>query len=1067
MSTGATPSWKQLNLLSNGTMRSIRSTLVSTRTTLQTVREILNAIQNGVNSISGILSLVRNLETALHRSIYAFLDSIIKDTREFLENLKSTGVYFLDLTSYHLQPPRLPLASRRMPRQWWDTTQASTIDASKNPHFGALQKILNAIGNNSSDQILVDIKQKIESYMYGRSISLNVIELITLASSISNQSIANQIKLYLKALEYKSETYDEFIEVICQSLTDEHDVADSLFTWRALEVSRERTNAQAGETAQEIPSQNTSSIRPEIHSSHWYDMVYRPGAPRFYGDSYMKTMIFGLSVGEITDLIAAIEVLIKIFGESGGFSKNVLDYVQSYSDIVKGFRNNIRPGIDRNRMPLSHSTGRHEPDFYGITANKLLGQLFDVAEQFLRMAESFTLSDKLFIDSITDAVQSVIDKVDTGINRIKQVIQFVEDIIYMIESLMALSQFFMLSVETNEGVADTVNQIRNAKNFMPSIVKDDDIISKFNLDPTPALKMVLNQNRDDQYSLVDNLVSYKSYLQQNALETNVKVEAKKNEYNSLVAKKSVFEIIRDQIIEFESQLAASLYPTNLANFLNYILTRTQLIELYESQYQVLLAVDGNRAWLSNQITNLTNEQTTKDELYTALIADVQAQIEALNPSMIDYSARLADLTAQKSFLQTEKTSQHNMHQDQIDRYTAIKSHVDSFLVFPITNYEDLIPITNKIDDLQDDIDLLISNYDAYMISYSNQRNLYVGQISTDESSITTKQGQISTKQGQIADKTAQLTFLQATDPSNPQIPILIGEIAALNSDITVLNGEIVALQSAIEGLYDDINDLDSVKDSYVASHAKNQIDLYAEQDVYTKWKASETKRLDKYFAQQTFDSEYLTWKTELANYVTSLIEEYIPAFTNSSYTLYVDELRTKHDLKTTYLFVSYSIQNSTVFPVIQLPDSSRVENAIIKLEGEDIYGTGILVGGEISKAEIQKDAFESEYNYYVSQYDKMPSEEALPVLAKEVKEYVDVEQYFDPAKKMYFAGFLVCFGYPNFEDETYINFSSAIGAFETEFQRSGSGAWEEIKNPIEIKDTISDIKYLVKKLGFK
>ena len=95
--------WKQFNLLDGKTVKEIRKVGEKLKKSVDKVNQILQNAQSMANNVQALIQLLKKVEQIVEGDLYAFVDEILKQFEEIINNVKSTGVYALDLISYHVQ----------------------------------------------------------------------------------------------------------------------------------------------------------------------------------------------------------------------------------------------------------------------------------------------------------------------------------------------------------------------------------------------------------------------------------------------------------------------------------------------------------------------------------------------------------------------------------------------------------------------------------------------------------------------------------------------------------------------------------------------------------------------------------------------------------------------------------------------------------------------------------------------------------------------------------------------------------------------------------------------------
>lgn len=97
--------WKTFSLSDWKEARKFRKDILVVKKAINRVNFLLKKGDNLLGVIQSYVSLMKRIESLVNRGLYAFIYVLAEQLQQMVNNARSTGFYFLDLTSYHFQSP--------------------------------------------------------------------------------------------------------------------------------------------------------------------------------------------------------------------------------------------------------------------------------------------------------------------------------------------------------------------------------------------------------------------------------------------------------------------------------------------------------------------------------------------------------------------------------------------------------------------------------------------------------------------------------------------------------------------------------------------------------------------------------------------------------------------------------------------------------------------------------------------------------------------------------------------------------------------------------------------------
>ena len=93
--------WKRFSIMSNPALKKTANEMRKARPYLKKTADALNDVKTVLKGIQSVVQLLKQFEQIVKMGVYAFLNSLVALLQRYINDYKSTGLYFLDLTTYH------------------------------------------------------------------------------------------------------------------------------------------------------------------------------------------------------------------------------------------------------------------------------------------------------------------------------------------------------------------------------------------------------------------------------------------------------------------------------------------------------------------------------------------------------------------------------------------------------------------------------------------------------------------------------------------------------------------------------------------------------------------------------------------------------------------------------------------------------------------------------------------------------------------------------------------------------------------------------------------------------
>lgn len=458
-----------------------KTQLENLKNSLETVKNAIQKIDDILEGARTLIDIIKQIEELLEDVIGGILKQIIKILETLLNNVASSGVYYLDMTNHFRK-------------------QGSSIDGSNN-------KI------PISSYYKEDFLEYLNSYVpdiedRGEAVKKQ-------PTDEEKQDRDNVKKALMKLLPFEQVSYEEWINIVAEAFVDENDVADE----GALNRELNYKNRVLSKMSEEKSFKDFRTWYETVG----YEGIFRGvGAPKWgpgsrstvfvisvnftnllkgadsidtFWDEYLRpTLEFFFDeniVGEISPTSKSKESepqesfldKLKKVDVAGGFSsageaiKNspgaignaVISGAKAVGGGIRSGINSLEEKIKKEKAVIEYnnryqriSPPPQEPNFYGSNLETLIAADFwKESRSFLQICRNLTEKSS---DSWSDAFEDMLNEIQIRVNKIKRFMKVISNIISFIEKLQNLS-FNVLVINSKDGVYDIYDQLQSATGF--------------------------------------------------------------------------------------------------------------------------------------------------------------------------------------------------------------------------------------------------------------------------------------------------------------------------------------------------------------------------------------------------------------------------------------------------------------------------------------------------------------------------------------------------------------------------------------------------------------------------
>jgi len=561
---------------------------------LQYWKRALQRAKKSLLFVRKIISAIKKFLDFYENALKMFLNEIINQIQRMLQDLKSTGFYFLDMTTYHFMDNEDdPFLTNNYIGPWWLNPEAAMQIKKESIFDGKFLKTL-----ENKDATFKDIANN-SPFTIG-------------SDGITTKQGTEFSNYFRELLAYKKESYNEFIEKICGHFLDPTDI-----------LPRQIVKLQGKQTLfhkDQKQQQDQNKARMKKYSP-WALIGQganggltnlKTGRPDFGDNGELYIYIFAVAFPDISQMMEFIYILCGYQkqkdgkfvskGNGGLLGKVLFDLMNIVKSTVEVFNSAIDTAKDpfdiSTKSTLTAQDGRYEwPYWIGLTAGNLFGFMFDIIDEFLESIKNFSYeTNRTILDEIDDTLKQIID----GINTLIKIIEIIDQILNFINMLLNIPTMAMLKLHVKPeesdlpgqgGTKKAVKLIRNSKGFFKNSLGSYKEILKI-------------KNEIEKEKLVHDYQDEFTYSDSN---TTIYLKTKKyiNEYYFL--SEARYNLIKN--IHSQSILGQLLIKLNgLKTQQNQLIINTDLLISYNNQRQILINTGGSIEDIAaiDVLINLTN-----------------------------------------------------------------------------------------------------------------------------------------------------------------------------------------------------------------------------------------------------------------------------------------------------------------------------------------------------------------------------------------------------------------------------------------------------------------------------
>lgn len=776
--TGEVVKWQSFNLAKFPVVQKTANYLESANDNLEKVQIFL---KNAETLTKALLAIIETIEWFLNSigSFWALFDLLIDMLRELIHSYRSTGIYGLDLVSYHINK--------------YEPINNLIISTSNGAWFNQQIKY--------TDNDAEELENALASGNYIKATELYA-------------------KQYMRSLNiYKEETYYEFIDTICSAFTDVNDIPDpSLY-----DVLFE--SATMNDLDTKYPN-----FRNKVEA------LTKCGRPEFGDGCQMGVALFAFCFQSPVELAKALYSLCVVLGktpESVGMPwiRDFKDF-PSLSAAKKTFSDEFEKRISDYENRMRNITAE-EPNFFGTNLYQLFYPFFNKIDAFLDTLYGKRLNTDA--DGIFTPVKEFLERLNKWLEFIDAVTQQIQDFITVLEGFLMLSQISMLTFTTNEGTDGVLETLRNATGFYDQDVYNTKL-KAMGFD-SAAIALISDSNTD---AILEKIAEQKLILDNELNDLNFEALTTANEYNTQKDYVDKATYIRTEVAKYLSELSKTNYYVYKKLIDDFTIAANERIASYNASINVFDKTknyDYFKAIRDENVFNASNDgelvSTLNDE-----ISNIQTQIDALIAQHDDPdAAEIDDYDSQLETLENNRDNLIKQRDDAITGFNKIAMNLSYTMIqfdswketASINSSSKLYLIDDRITYLETQLNNKKTDQNNYMITYNNTYDSYYG----DNGSITLKEEEISMKENDLSIKESELEYAQrvlayyVSNPPTTQEEInqrdncqnIVDTYPAI---ITGINNQLVTLNNQLSALNDQWTPIEESKDTFITNNNQSQ-----------------------------------------------------------------------------------------------------------------------------------------------------------------------------------------------------------------------------------------------------
>lgn len=489
LTTDAGPRWSSFSF--RGPLENLTELIQDGRKKLDTIKRMLVAAQRVLQSVRSIIQWLKRWLSFWEDALKAFMKLLAQLIERIVDDLKSTGVYFLDMTTYHFEETSKEFDNVYFTGAWWDKEWTADEISQMESNSG---NMFDKDKNTKSDK---DQKKSKE----GQSFINLYTDITTTFDELTQWDTKQKNDVLEKIFSYKMETYNEFIDRICFHFTDTSDFPHPELDFNTNKSSVYNLQTAEGYTA--LSDRLTSgTVRTEwsmLFSKDGGLKNLRTGPPDFGPNGKLWVSVVAVAFPDITQILKLLWLLV---GKGGSDNWGLLGSI--FPDLVEIAKQAAsvydQIGNPFSRVTVSSKRIAKEPEskwpyWIGVTANQLFGFVWDYVDELLNYLKTFTVEvDRSILDTIEKTLNSTIQ----FINKLIKIVKTIDQILEFLMLLLNIPTFSILSFESSTGTYGAVQSIKNSIGFFENQYEDikDVLVVKENFERNLHFQLTQERHRD-------------------------------------------------------------------------------------------------------------------------------------------------------------------------------------------------------------------------------------------------------------------------------------------------------------------------------------------------------------------------------------------------------------------------------------------------------------------------------------------------------------------------------------------------------------------------------------------
>lgn len=408
--------------------------------TIETAKTAISQIKSLLDSVKSLADLLSSLESIITDPLTGLATQIIKYLRAIIDNIKSTGIYTLDLTEpYYIGKNALIVDL------WYNKWHGSGSFNLQEPTLKDPKKEPGTTPPNKNDP---DYEDKLRKY------NANV-----------EQKKRYELNTVQTHYRYKSTTYEDFIQMTANAFVDENDIPD-----RTIKGGRFRNRKLENGTITKAGTNDAkAAVADQIFDKSGF-IPKRTGKPEFGKGSISGVYILAIQFPDLVDGLEGWRSFKTLFGIEPNAAERDKDrgILKTLSDSAEDFKNvkwfdqsfNSQEVLLQagNYIPIS---GGAAPDFIGTNLYDVFPGVFGRLEGILTAIEGLF---KSLDTAIGDMINDILSEIAFQIKRLKALSDIINRYITLLSTLEGLS-INVLKITSTDGNDDIYEQLLGATGF--------------------------------------------------------------------------------------------------------------------------------------------------------------------------------------------------------------------------------------------------------------------------------------------------------------------------------------------------------------------------------------------------------------------------------------------------------------------------------------------------------------------------------------------------------------------------------------------------------------------------